>query len=135
MNPVLQAETAAPGLPAHERQRRREAPAREARVRISSLELVGGRAVGGDEEGEAFVEDLAHRLARRVEERGRRLLHPLGTGPGRKGARRLDSPDPLYHGGVSFLAGFPGQSSLAGRLCRLQIISTLLRVPPPISPI
>src|SRR3954471_16076745 len=60
------------GLPAHERQRRREAPSREPRVGISSLELVGGRAVGGDEEGEALVEDLAHRLARRMEERGRR---------------------------------------------------------------
>jgi hypothetical protein len=78
----LQAKTAAPGLPVHERQRRREAAQREGRMRVSLFELLGGRAVGGDEEGEAFVEDLTHGLARRVEERGWRPLHPLGTGPG-----------------------------------------------------
>jgi WD40 repeat protein len=44
--------------------------------------LPGRRAVGGDEEGESVIEDLAHRLARRVQEWGRRLLHPFGTGPG-----------------------------------------------------
>jgi hypothetical protein len=49
-------------LPAHERQRWREAPQREAGIGVSPLELVGGRAVGGDEESEALVEDLAHRL-------------------------------------------------------------------------
>jgi hypothetical protein len=51
-------------------------------VWVSSLELLGGRAVGGDEKGKAFVEGLTYRLARGVEERGWRLLHPVGTGPG-----------------------------------------------------
>src|SRR3954471_17208061 len=79
--PVFRPESATPGLPADKWQRRRKAPQRETRVGISPLELLGRRAIGGDEQGEAFVEELTHCLARRVEERRRRLLHPLGTGP------------------------------------------------------
>jgi hypothetical protein len=61
-------------LPADERQRWREAPDREMRIGISPLPFLGGRAVGGDEPGEALVEVVADGLAGRLEGRGRRLL-------------------------------------------------------------
>lgn len=100
----LQAKPAARGLSAYERQRRWEAAQREARVGISPLELVSGRAVGGDKKGEALVEDLTHGLARGVEERGRRPLHPLGTRPGMlsqdlRRAERVGSRLPPGRGG------------------------------------
>ena len=75
------------------------------RVGVSPLQLLGGRAVGGYEPGEALVEVVAHDLAGGVEERGRRLFDPLGTAHGilgqdRRDAERLGSRPLARRGGV-----------------------------------
>ena len=92
-------------LPAYERQGWREAPSGEMRVGISSLEFLGRRAVGRNEPGETLIEIMAHGLARRVKERGRRFLQPLGTAFGvlredGRGTEGLDACPPPCRGGV-----------------------------------
>jgi hypothetical protein len=89
-------------------------------VQVSSLELLGRRAVGGHEPGEAFVEVVAHGLARRVEERGRRLLQPFGAvrrvlSQDRPDSERLGTRPLPGCGGVLFdLSGHVGDALLVG---------------------
>jgi hypothetical protein len=83
------------GLPAHERQRRREAPGRERHVADPGPELLGGATVGRDEQRIGVPELATDRLARRVEGRRGRLLGLLRPperilGPAQTGATLSD---------------------------------------------
>ena len=78
-------------LPAHEGQRRRETPGGERRGGVPGLQTLRGASVGGEEQGVSLPEELAHRLGCGVDERGGRLLDPLGTVEGILGENRGDA--------------------------------------------